>query len=245
MDCPCFRRASIWLCTARLYTCTATSGRASDAVRLGVGVMPGADRIVVHRALRRLDLGPDLEVVQLLVGRDVVARDLVVTLLDLFRLHQVLDQLLGRGLVGAELPDAPEEGCRRHETALRTGRRGEGPAVRRHLRRIALGHRPGRRRIGDQRALAGDQRPVVRRVVEAARLAGQVLDELLRELQALPWSRANRDGSCRRRRSAWHRRRGTSRPPCRCRRCCCCCRCPARRSCRPSAPVRAYFISAS
>src|SRR5215469_10963296 len=67
-----------------------------------------ADGIVVNRAFRRLDLLPNLEVEHAVEWRDVVALYDVAAFLGLLALAKELDQILGRALVLAERPDAPE-----------------------------------------------------------------------------------------------------------------------------------------
>ena len=62
------------------------------------------------------------------------------------------EQALGRRLVLGEAPDAPEVRQERREAALRARRDAVRPALLGDLRRVALGHRPGARRIHDQRA---------------------------------------------------------------------------------------------
>src|SRR5262249_47624615 len=75
--------------------------------------------------------------------------------------------------------DAPEVGYERRITAVRAGRHAVRPQLLGHLRGIALGDRPGARRVHDQRALAGDQVLFVRRVVPRRRVWRQPLRELL------------------------------------------------------------------
>ncbi len=136
-------------------------------------------RVVVERALRRPFLGPDLERGQLLERGQVVAGARVHHLLDRRGLREVDEQALGRRLVLAEVPDAPEVGQERRVAPLRTGRHAVGPQLLGDLRRVALGDRPGARRVHDQRALAGDQILVVGGVVPGRRVRRQPLRQLL------------------------------------------------------------------
>src|SRR5436853_6432263 len=69
----------------------------------------GARRVVVHRALRRLDLLPDLEVAHALERGNVVAAARIDDLLDVGALQQVREQALRRRLVLGEFPYAPQE----------------------------------------------------------------------------------------------------------------------------------------
>ena len=80
------------------------------------------------------------------------------------------EQALGRRLVLAEVPDAPEERQERREAALRARRHAVGPALLGNLRRVALGDGPGARRVHDQRAAAGDQPLVVGAIVPSGRI---------------------------------------------------------------------------
>ena len=141
---------------------------------------------MIHRAARRLDLVPDREVEHAVEWRNVEARDCLGAFLHLFALAQIFQQILGRRLVAAERPDAPEIRIVGDEPPFRPAWRGERPAVLRHLRLVALRHRPGGGRIEDQRALPRDQRAVVRRAVEAQHFARQELHQLLAIFQHLP-----------------------------------------------------------
>ena len=82
-------------------------------------------------------------------------------------------QIARRGLVLREGPQAEEIRPHRHHAAFWPARIGEGPAIRCNLRRIAFGHRPGRGRVPDHRRPAGDQRPVIGRVIIADRIGRQ------------------------------------------------------------------------
>ena len=143
-------------------------------------IVPRPDRIVVHRARGRLDLFPDLEVQHAwhragcrsppppssrasTCSRSIrkVSRSLAA---DWFLLNCQTPQK--NVAVGTKRPFGPD-------------RRREGPAIRGNLRRVALRHRPGRWRVEDQRALAGDQRAVVRGVVVAHRIVRIELHQLL------------------------------------------------------------------
>ena len=88
-------------------------------------------------------------------------------------------QALGRRLVLAEVPDAPEVRQERREAALRARREAVRPALLGDLRRIALGDRPGARRVHDQRALARHQPLVVGGVVPGRRVGRQERGQLL------------------------------------------------------------------
>ena len=83
-------------------------------------------RIVVERALGRALLGPGLEGRELLERRQVVAVARLDHLLGRRRLRKMDDQALGRRLVLAEIPDAPEVGHERRIAALRSGGRSRG-----------------------------------------------------------------------------------------------------------------------
>ena len=97
-------------------------------------------------------------------------------------MHQ---QALGRRLVLAEVPDAPEERQERREATLGSGREAVRPALLGDLRRIALGHRPGARRVHDQRALTRHQPLVVGSVVPRRHVARHGRHQLLVVLERL------------------------------------------------------------
>src|SRR5258705_12133538 len=98
-------------------------------------------RVVVERAFRRPFLGPGLEGRELLERRQVVAAAGDYHLLGRRGLREIGEQALGRRLVLAEAPGAPEERQERPEAALGAGREAKRPALLIELRRIALGHR--------------------------------------------------------------------------------------------------------
>src|SRR5262245_62177191 len=96
------------------------------------------------------------------------------------------EQALGGFLVLRECPDSPEEryvGC---EAAFWTSWEAMGPALLGYLRCIALGHRPGTRRVYDQRSPAGNQPFVVRGIVPRRHVGGQERDQLPVKFQRLP-----------------------------------------------------------
>ena len=140
--------------------------------------MPGADGIVVDSAFGWFHLTPDREVRHRFEGGDVVADDGGAEGFLLLAVGEEVDQILRRRLVLGELPNAPVVRPHRHHAALRAFGVGEGPAIRRHRRRIALGHRPGGGRVEDQRRLAGDQCAVVGRIVVADGFRRQEGDQL-------------------------------------------------------------------
>src|SRR4029453_1300949 len=128
---------------------------------------------------------PRLEVVELHVGRDVVAlarRDLLLRVLPE---RQELKQAFSRRLVLGEVPHAVEARQDRIEAAGRPDREAVRPAFLGDLRGIALGYAPGARRIEDQRALARDQPLVVRGVVPRRRVTRTEGHEPLAVLQTL------------------------------------------------------------
>src|SRR5258705_11701054 len=94
-------------------------------------------RVVVERAFRRPFLGPGLEGRELLERRQVVAAAGDHHLLGRRGLREVGEQALGRRLVLAEAPDAPEERQERREAALGSRREAGGPALLGDLRCIA------------------------------------------------------------------------------------------------------------
>ena len=96
------------------------------------------------------------------------------------------EQALSCFLVLGEIPGGPEEGQVGREATLRPGREAMGPALRSNIRRVALGHRPGARRVHDQRSPAGNQPLVVRRIVPCGRIRRQESDQLLVEIERLP-----------------------------------------------------------
>ncbi len=99
-----------------------------------------------------------------------------------------------KGRNGAKRPFGPD-------------REAVGPALLRDLRRVALGNRPGARRIHDHRALAGHQPFVVRGVVPGRHIRRQEGDQLLVEFERLPHL-VGLD----RRRCPWHRRAARQTP---------------------------------
>src|SRR5579872_2189853 len=114
-------------------------------------------RIVVERALRRPYLGPGLELGHIRIGREVVPAARRDEFFDGRRLRQMDEQALGRLLVLAEAPQAPEVWQERREPPLWAGRKAMGPALFGNLWCVALGDRPGAGRVQDHRALTGDQ----------------------------------------------------------------------------------------
>src|SRR5713226_7973094 len=70
------------------------------------GHLAGARRVVIHRALRRLDLLPDPEVAHALERGNVVAAACIDDLLDVRALQQMRKQALRRRLVLGKLPHA-------------------------------------------------------------------------------------------------------------------------------------------
>src|SRR2546426_1107559 len=114
----------------------------------------GARRVVVHRALRRLDLLPDLEVARALERGDVVAAARIDDLLDVRALQQVREQALRRRLVLGEFPYAPQERQERRVAALRPLRHLEGPQLLGDFQVVALGDRPGAGRVEDEPGLS-------------------------------------------------------------------------------------------
>src|SRR4029453_7137303 len=142
-------------------------------------------RIVIERALGRRPPGPGLEGGELLERRQVVAARRDHHLLGRFRLAHRGQQALGRRLVLAEAPGAPEERQERTEAAGRTGREAVRPTLLGDLRRVALGDRPGRRRVHDEGALARHQPLVVGGVVPRRRVFRQEGYPLLVVLERL------------------------------------------------------------
>src|SRR5262249_41244302 len=128
-------------------------------------LLVAARRIVVDRAVGRLDLAPGVEVVIALERRQVVADRGLHQLARLLLLGGGLQQLLGRRLVPRERPQAIEERQLADEPAGGAARHVVGPALLRHFQVIALGDRPGARRILDAGALAGDEPAVVAGIV--------------------------------------------------------------------------------
>ena len=127
-------------------------------------------RVVIQRALRRTFLGPDLQRGELLERRAGRSRHWPrPSSRSASGCDRCTKQALGRFLVLGELPDAPEVGKEGREAALRTDREAVGPALLGDLRRVALGDRPGARRVHDQGAPAGDQPLVVGGVVPGRR----------------------------------------------------------------------------
>src|SRR4051812_9553269 len=94
-------------------------------------------------------------------------------------------QALGGFLVLAETPYTPEVWQERREAPLRTGWEAVGPALLGDLRRVALGDRPGARRVQDHRAAARDQPFVVGGVVPGRSVRRQHGNQLLVELERL------------------------------------------------------------
>src|SRR5262249_14844404 len=80
-------------------------------------------------------------------------------------LREKLKYLLGRRLVLRERPDAVEERQLTNEPPRRPARHVVGPALGCHLRVIALGNRPGARRVLDGGAFAGDEPAIIARVI--------------------------------------------------------------------------------
>ena len=126
--------------------------------------------IVVERALGRPFLGPGLEVGQLLERRQIVAGAGRHHLLGRGARREMPQQALGRRLVLAEVPDAPEVRQERCKASVRAGREAVRPALLGDLRRVALGDGPGARRVHDQRTVAGHQPLVVGAVVPGRRI---------------------------------------------------------------------------
>ena len=139
-------------------------------------------RVVEDGADRRAGGFPHLEVGHAGEGRDVVAAGLVGDRLGALALGDELEELLRRGLVAAERPDAGGEGQVGQEAAFRAGWHRNGPALLGHVDRVALGHGPGAGRVEHQRRLAGDERPVVGRIVPGPDVVRQEAAEADAEL---------------------------------------------------------------
>src|SRR5579885_1891097 len=90
----------------------------------------------------------------------------------------MVDQLLRRRLVAAEIPHAVEERQIRREPAFRALGRVVSPALLRDLDVVALGDGPGAWWIEDAGALAGDEPPVVAGVVPGIGVGRVPLHEL-------------------------------------------------------------------
>src|SRR5436853_6206662 len=142
----------------------------------------GARRVVIYRALRRLDQLPDLEVAHALERGNVVAAARIDDPLDVLALQQVREQALRRRLVPGEFPYAPQERQERRVAALRPLRHLEGPQLLGDLQLAGLGDRPGARRVEDERALPRDQVEVVGGVVPGEHVGRQRLHQALRVL---------------------------------------------------------------
>ena len=97
-------------------------------------------------------------------------------------MHQ---EALGGRLVPAELPDAPEGRQEGRKPSLRANWEAMRPALLGDLRCIALGDRPGARRVHDQRALPGDQHLVVAGIVPGRDVDRQELHEFFVVLESL------------------------------------------------------------
>ena len=82
-------------------------------------------------------------------------------------------EALGRCLVLAEVPGAPEERQTRCEASVGARRHAMRPASLGDLRCVPLGDGPGARRVQDQRTAAGDQPFVVGGVVPGRCIRGQ------------------------------------------------------------------------
>src|SRR5579864_5914501 len=136
-------------------------------------------RIVVERALRRPFLGPGLELGHVRIGREVVPTARRDEFFDGRRLRQMGEQALGRLLVLAEAPQAPEIRQERREPPLWAGGEAMGPALFGDLWCVPLGDRPGAWRVQDECALAGDQNFVVGGVVPRRCIGRQERNELL------------------------------------------------------------------
>jgi len=130
-------------------------------------------------------LVPGLEVGELRVRRDVVAlarRDLPLG----GRAHgEVLEQALRRRLVLGGAPNTVETRQDRIEPTSRPLREAMRPALLGDLGGIALADGPRARRVEDQRALAGEQPLVVRRVVPGRGVRRTERGELLAVLEHL------------------------------------------------------------
>ncbi|TMJ46463.1 MAG: hypothetical protein E6G84_14350 [Alphaproteobacteria bacterium] len=109
---------------------------------------------MIQRSLRRLFLRPGFKGGEIGERRQVVAAARSHQLFDCRRLREMHQQALCRLLVLAERPDSPEIGDAGCKPALRARGHAVGPALFGDLRRITLGHRPGARRVHDQRAAA-------------------------------------------------------------------------------------------
>src|SRR5882757_6594277 len=135
--------------------------------------------IVIERTLGRTLLRPNLEGRELLERRQIVAAACVDHLLRRRRRRQIHKEALRGRLVLAELPDAPEGRQEGSKPSLRADREAVRPALLGDLWSVALGDRPGARRVHDQRALPGDQHLVVAGIVPGCDVSRQELLEFL------------------------------------------------------------------
>src|SRR5215471_11246887 len=129
-------------------------------------------RIMIERSLGGTYLGPGLETSQVGERREVVSLARLDHLLRRLRCRKMAQQALGRRLVLAECPNAPEEGQEGPEAPLRPRCHAVMPALFGDLRRIADGNRPGARRVHDESALASDKPLVVGGVVPRRGICG-------------------------------------------------------------------------
>src|SRR4029079_16011085 len=104
----------------------------------------------------RLDCFPGVEIVHALERGRIVADRGCEKLGDRFLLRDVQQEVLPCSLILGELPQAVELRELSDETAVRALRHRMRPALLRHLRVVALGDRPGARRVHDAGALARD-----------------------------------------------------------------------------------------
>src|SRR5205814_7209405 len=102
---------------------------------------------------------------EILERRQVVTAARRHQLLDGRALRDIAEEALCRRFVGREVPGSQEEGLPGRVASLRTLGRRKGPALLADLDVVAHRDRPGRGRVEDERALAGNQDLVVGRVV--------------------------------------------------------------------------------
>src|SRR6185295_636297 len=143
------------------------------------GLLIAARWIAVNHTLRRLDCLPGIEVVHALERRQVVTDRGGDQLSYRFLLRYMQQEIFAGRLVLREAPQAVKLRKLTDEAALRTSRHRVTPDVFRNLWIVTLGNRPRTRRIHNSRTLAGNDPPIVARVVPGVDLGWVNRHELL------------------------------------------------------------------
>ena len=130
-------------------------------------------------AERRPDGLPGVEVVHAPERRQVVTKRRLHQFGDLRLLRDKEQKILCRSLVLREAPQAIKLRQLPDEAALGATRHRMRPAILRHFGVVALGDRPGARRVHDARALAGDEPAVVAGIVPGVNVGRNHSHQLL------------------------------------------------------------------